>query len=128
MNNTQKRRKICDSWYHQKWFRFILVIVGIDIFILGFTIAAGVDIFTFLSEMHLVLKIVIGFLYILVASFIIHYAIDYEDIRNKAHFTCHYCGNVNNTTDLDKAMENLQDEEDLEELEKLKDMEVKKED
>ncbi len=123
MNNREKRRKICDSWYHQRWFRAILVIVGIDIFIFGFLLASGLDILSFLTEMGLIVKIIVGFLYILVASFVIHYAIDYENVRNRAHFTCHYCGYLNDGNDLDNEVDDFEDLEDLDELEELKERE-----
>ena len=95
MKLGKKKRKVCNSWYHQKWFRFILVLVGIDMFIFGFAFAARIDIFTLIPKLNIIFHFIFGFLYMLVASFIIHYAFDYKKFKKNSHFVCHYCGHLN---------------------------------
>lgn len=96
METVKKRPKICDSWYHQKWFRFILVLVGIDMIILGFSFIISFDIMTVISQMSIIFHIIFGFMYILVALFIIHFALDYEKLKKESHFVCYHCGYINN--------------------------------
>lgn len=92
MKHLKKRRQVCNSWYHQKWFRVILVLVGIDMFVLGFAFAANIDIFKIIPEINIVFHIIGGFMYMVVASFIIHYAFDYRQLKKKSHFVCNHCG------------------------------------
>lgn len=96
MKALEKRRKICDSWYHQTWFRIILVIVGIDMIVLGFSFAIGIDIMSLAPNIIPVLRVVFGIMYILVALFIVHYALGYEHIKKRTHFVCHHCGHPDN--------------------------------
>ena len=91
MKVIEKRRKVCNSWYHQKWFRVILVLVGIDMFFLGFAFAANIDLFALIPKINIILHFIFGFMYMLVASFIIHYALDYKRFKKKSNFICHYC-------------------------------------
>ena len=86
-----KHRKICDSWYHQKWFRILLVIVGVDMIILGGTFALGIDLVSLLDSIHVVWRVIGGVAYILVAIFIIHYALMYSRIREKSYLLCQHC-------------------------------------
>ncbi len=85
----------CSKLYHQAWFRVLLVIVGMDMFIFGFLFAADIDVFAMIPQMHIVLHLVFGFMYMLVAAFIIHYALDYHKIKKQTRFVCHHCGEVN---------------------------------
>ncbi len=96
MKTHEKRRKICDSWYHQTWFRFILVIVGIDMIVLGFSFAIGLDITTIITGFGPLLRVIFGSMYMLVALFIIHYALAYKKIKEETHFTCHHCAHAEN--------------------------------
>lgn len=91
MKKSTKKRRICSSLYHQPLFRIILVLVGIDMIVLGFTFAMGIDIFALVPEMHLILRIIFGLLYVLVALFIIHYALAYKDVKEMCQFVCHDC-------------------------------------
>lgn len=96
MKLREKKRKICDSWYHQKWFRVILVLVGIDMFMFGFALAARIDIISLIPKLNIIFHFIFGFLYMLVASFIIHYAFDYKNFKKNSHFVCCHCGHVIN--------------------------------
>ncbi|MGB0925513.1 MAG: hypothetical protein ACPGTS_02290 [Minisyncoccia bacterium] len=91
MKAAEKRRKICDSWYHQWWFRVILVIVGIDMIVLGFGFVIGIDIMSLTPHIPVALRIVFGAMYILVALFVVHYALAYEKIKKESHFVCQHC-------------------------------------
>lgn len=90
----EKRRKICDSWYHQWWFRMILIIVGIDMIVLGFSFAAGLDIISLTPNVPYFVRIIFGLMYIAVALFIIHYSLLYKKIKKESHFICHHCGHI----------------------------------
>lgn len=94
LQNT-KRRRVCNSWYHQTWFRILLVVVGVDMMILGATFAVGIDIVSFVNSFDTWLRVVFGIAYISVALFIIHYALSYQQMKRDAHFVCHHCGHVN---------------------------------
>ncbi|MFT6829625.1 MAG: hypothetical protein ACJAV6_000458 [Candidatus Paceibacteria bacterium] len=89
----KKQRKICDSWYHQRWFRILLVIVGVDMIVLGVTFALGLDIIS-LIEGHIILRVLGGLAYVVVALFIIHYAMSYSRIRRNEFLLCQHCAHV----------------------------------
>ena len=91
-----KRRQVCNSWYHQLWFRVLLVVVGVDMIILGGTLAVDIDIISFTLSIPMWLRIVGGVAYILVALFIIHYALSYQQMKRDLHFVCQHCGHANN--------------------------------
>jgi hypothetical protein len=95
MKSSLKKKKSCSSLYHHKWFRVLLVLVGIDMFILGFLFAADIDISTVIPKMHIIFHLIFGFMYMLVSSFIIHYALDYRKIKERSHFVCYECGSIN---------------------------------
>ena len=90
----QQQRKICDSWYHQKWFRVLLVIVGVDMIVLGATFAVGVDVMSIIADIPLVFRIIAGLAYILVALFIIHQALSYNSMHRHTAFVCQHCAHV----------------------------------
>ena len=102
MKTSHKRRKICNSWYHQGWFRAILVIVGIDMIVLGFSFAIGLDIMSLAPNVGVVLRVVFGIMYIMVALFIVHYALMYKKIKEESHFVCHHCGHNNDDRNKDE--------------------------
>ena len=92
MNKHEQRRKICDSWYHQKWFRIILIIVGLDMIFLGFAFVFNMDIVGILTMIPGWLRILGGILYVLCASFMVHYALSYNLIKRNTRFICQHCG------------------------------------
>ena len=91
MKTLAKSRKICDSWYHQRWFRILLIIVAIDMILLGSSFAFGIDITTLTDTTHPLLRVIGGLAYILVAIFIIHYATSYEKMKKKNYLVCQHC-------------------------------------
>ena len=92
-HEMKKPRKICDSWYHQKWFRILLVLVAIDMIVLGATFAIGLDIMSMI-KIHTSLRIIGGSAYIVAALFIIHYAMSYSRIRKNEFLLCQHCAQV----------------------------------
>jgi ABC-type uncharacterized transport system permease subunit len=93
MKHTQKR-KICDSWYHQRWFRILLVIVAIDMIVLGVTFALGLDVMNLLGDIHIVLRAIGGLAYVLVAVFVIHYSMSYSKLKKENFLVCQHCAHV----------------------------------
>lgn len=93
MKHTQ-RRKICDSWYHQSWFRVLLVLVAVDMIVLGVVFAAGLDILNLLGNIHVVLRLIGGAAYVLVAVFIIHYAMSYKKMKKDSFLICQHCSHT----------------------------------
>ena len=83
-----RHRKICDSWYHQSWFRVLLVIVGVDMIILGGTVAVGLDVVSVLESLPALIRVIGGLAYIVVALFIIHYAMSYRSITRETYLLC----------------------------------------
>ena len=94
MTQHTQQRKICDSWYHQRWFRILLIIVGVDMIILGGTFVMGIDLVSIVTGIHVVWRILGGLAYVLVALFIIHYALLYSTIREKSYLLCQHCAHV----------------------------------
>ena len=92
-----KRRKICDSWYHQRWFRILLVIVGVDMIILGGTFALGIDVISLVEGIHVIWRVIGGLAYILVAIFIIHQALSYNKLRQNISLVCQHCAHTEST-------------------------------
>ena len=90
MKHSQ-RRKICDSWYHQGWFRILLIIVAVDMIVLGVTFAVGLDIMSLLGDIHIVFRVIGGLAYVLVALFIIHYAMSYTKMKKETYLLCQHC-------------------------------------
>jgi len=93
IHETKKVRKICDSWYHQRWFRVLLIIVAIDMIVLGITFALGLDVIS-LIEGYAVLRVIGGLAYVIVALFIIHYSMSYSRIRKEEFLLCQHCAHV----------------------------------
>lgn len=94
MKHTQ-RRKICNSWYHQSWFRILLVIVAVDMIVLGVTFAIGLNVMSFLGEINIILRTIGGAAYVLVALFVIHYSMSYTSIKKEAYLVCQHCAHEN---------------------------------
>ena len=90
MKHTQ-RRKICDSWYHQGWFRILLIVVAVDMIVLGAAFALGLDVMSLLGDIHVVLRTLGGLAYVLVALFIIHFAMSYRNMKKETFLVCHHC-------------------------------------
>ncbi len=88
-------RRVCNSLYHKWWFRLILIVAGMDLFVLGFGFALGLDILSFIPHTNIFFNFFIGLFDMLVASFIIHYAYDYHRFKKQYVFVCHYCANQN---------------------------------
>jgi uncharacterized membrane protein len=100
MKHTQKR-KICDSWYHQLWFRILLVVVAIDMIVLGVTFAFNFDVMSLLGDISTSLRIIGGLAYVLVALFIIHYSMSYTSMKKQTFLVCQHCAHgENNKKDL----------------------------
>lgn len=91
MKDHMKRRKICTSWYHQTWFRVVLIIVGFDLVILGFAFAIGIDLVAITNHFSPIVRIVFGLMYVLAALFLIHYSLAYNKIKSMSHLVCHHC-------------------------------------
>lgn len=91
MKKTEQRRKICDSWYHQRWFRILLVIVAVDMIVLGAAVAFNLDILSIIDGLGSVVRIIGGAAYILVAVFIIHYAMSYKKLQKESYLVCQHC-------------------------------------
>ncbi len=89
--SKKKRKKVCDSLYHNKLFRFMLVLVGIDMITLGFSFALGFDFLSLSSHLSIPFRVIFGMMYVLVALFIVHYALAYRDFLKKSHLVCHHC-------------------------------------
>jgi len=94
MEKHAQHRKICDSWYHQKWFRILLVLVGIDMIVLGIVFALGLDILSFVQGFPALLRVLGGLAYIVVASFIIYYAVSYKKFHKESYLVCQHCAHV----------------------------------
>jgi hypothetical protein len=95
MKKHTKNRKVCDSWYHQKWFRVLLVVVAIDMIVLGATFGLGLDIMNLIGDFHPLLRIIGGIAYIIVALFIIHYAMSYQSLKKQTYLVCQHCAHSN---------------------------------
>lgn len=91
MKTPHTHKKICDSWYHQRWFRVLLVVVGIDMIFLGGAFAFGFDITNLIDMTHPLLRMLGGAAYIIVAIFIIHYALSYSQMKKTQYLVCQYC-------------------------------------
>lgn len=91
MKKHAQQRKICDSWYHQRWFRILLVIVGIDMILLGGTIMFNLDFISLLEKVPTFVNVIGGIAYMLVAIFIIHQAMSYNSLHRNTHFICQHC-------------------------------------
>ncbi|MFT7328098.1 MAG: hypothetical protein ACI870_000276 [Crocinitomicaceae bacterium] len=94
MKKHTQRRKICDSWYHQRWFRILLVIVAVDMIMLGGTVMFGLDFLSLLDKIPIFINIIGGLAYILVAVFIIHQALSYSSLHKNTHFVCQHCAHI----------------------------------
>ncbi len=86
-----KKRRVCNSLYHKWWFRLMLIVAGMDLFVLGFGFALGLDMVSFMPHTNVYFNLVVGLFYMLVASFIIHYAYDYHHFKKQHVFVCQYC-------------------------------------
>ncbi|MCA9352245.1 hypothetical protein KC866_02550 [Patescibacteria group bacterium] len=91
MEQRTHHRKICTSWYHQRWFRILLVIVGLDMMVLGITLALGLNIVR-LIEGYPILRILAGLAYVVVAIFIVTYALSYRRMQKEQFLLCQHCG------------------------------------
>ena len=94
MKKHAQHRKICDSWYHQKWFRTLLVIVGLDMVVVGVAFALGLDILSFIQNFPTILRIIGGLAYVVVAGFIIYYALSYNRFHKESYLVCQHCAHV----------------------------------
>ena len=81
----------CRSLYHHPWFRILLVLVSIDMIVLGFCYAIGINVFSLLPQPALILRIIIGFLYIISALAVIHYVFEYERMKEGISYICYKC-------------------------------------
>ena len=92
MNKKNSIRRICNSWYHHKWFRIILLLVGVDMLILGFSFALGYNALVFFVGITgVTVRAIIGIAYILVAGYIIKHAVSYRRSTKKAYLLCQHC-------------------------------------
>lgn len=91
MKKNNQQRKICDSWYHQKWFRVLLIIVAVDMIFLGVAFSIGLDIMSLVQGIGMIWRIIGGIAYVVVALFIIHYALSYTRLRTETYLVCQHC-------------------------------------
>lgn len=91
MKEQPKHRKICDSWYHQRWFRVLLVIVGLDMVVVGIALAFGLDILSFIQEFHVGLRVFMGLAFVVIAGLIIYFALSYNKVKKEVHLVCQHC-------------------------------------
>lgn len=85
------KKKVCKSWLHKKWFRFVVFLVALDMAVFGIAIIAGVDILSIIHGLHPVLRVIGGGLYILVSLSIFYSIFSYTHIRKNAFLVCDHC-------------------------------------
>ena len=83
--------------------------------VFGFTYAVGIDIFSFFPRPSFALRFVIGVLYILTASFIIHYVFEYERGKEEFHYVCYRCVPVELDEEEEKKERKLDEEDEAKE-------------
>jgi len=92
MNKKSSIRRICNSWYHHKWFRVLLLLVGIDMFILGFSFALGINVLVFFEGITgTIVRALIGIIYVMVAGYIIKHALHYKRNMMESYLLCQHC-------------------------------------
>lgn len=96
MKNKQERKKRCTSWYHHGWFRVVLLLVGIDMFIIGIVFALGANpLIFFVGITGPILRAILGALYVLVSIYIIKYSLSYQKMVTVRHLVCEHCVSKN---------------------------------
>ncbi len=89
MKKKQSLYSRCESWYHQKWFRIVLVFIAIDMFILGFSFAIGVNVLVFFAGIvGTITRAIIGILYVMVAGYILNHTLHYKRHIKEHHLVC----------------------------------------
>ncbi len=90
----RKKRKgrRCRSYYHNHFVRNAIMIFGIFVFLLGFAFALGVNVFRYIPNTNVYFNLIIGFIYMLAGSFIIHFTFDYFRLKREIPLICHHCG------------------------------------
>ena len=92
MSNQSIPRRICNSWYHHKWFRVLLVFIGIDLFILGVTFALGINLLVFFAGITgAIIRVIFGILYILIAGYLIKHGLYYKKATQESYMLCQHC-------------------------------------
>ncbi len=76
---------VSESWYHQKWFRVVLIIVGIDMILLGSVFILDLRIIGVIASVYPLFRVAVGFGYILTALFIIYHSLSYEKFHEEMH-------------------------------------------
>ncbi len=92
MSRKFKKEKRCGSWYHQSWFRVLLILVSLDMIFFGAAISLNIDVFGFINKFHSTLRVLGGLAYILIALMIIHFAVSYKRIKKESYLLCQNCG------------------------------------
>lgn len=92
MKHELKNKRRCDSWYHHRWFRILLLLVGIDMFILGFVFALGYNpLVFFVAITGPFLRALIGIAYVVVSGYIIKHSLSYSKMVSERHLVCEDC-------------------------------------
>ncbi len=95
MKETEKNQvpnRVCDSWYHHRWFRVILIIVALDMIVLGISFALGYDAVLFFAGITgPVIRAIIGIMYVLVAVFILKETMSYQKNKSEQDLVCQHC-------------------------------------
>jgi|GEM_PF-2556999 len=91
MNNIIQR-KVCDSWYHHRWFRMVLLLVGVDMLVLGVGFAVGINPIVLLAGVtNIIVRGIIGIAYVLVAGYLIKHSLSYEQLVKETNLACQHC-------------------------------------
>lgn len=94
MENIEQQRRICDSWYHQRWFRILLVIVGIDMILLGATFIMGTRLISLIGGINPIIRMIGGIGYVLISLYIIHHAMSYRSTKKETYLVCQHCAHI----------------------------------
>lgn len=89
--HTHKHKRICNSWYHQTWFRILLLLVALDMLLLGVALVVNFDIVRLLSQTPVLAKIVIGVLYIMISLWMIVTVVSYQKHKKRTYLLCRHC-------------------------------------
>ena len=91
MKKSKEFKKVCNSWYHQRWFRILLIIVGVDMIVFGVLFGLGINVWQFVLYAPSVVRLLGGLMYVLVALYLIHHAMSYQTMKEKMNLVCHHC-------------------------------------
>lgn len=84
-------KKICASWYHKKYFRYIVIVISLGIFLQGISLVFDIDILSLFHGSYNLWKILWGVLYMFVSGWVIYFLGSYERHKRKSYFVCPHC-------------------------------------